>query len=74
MPTGMTVSHEGRIFVNFPKWGDNMTFTVAEILAGQGNIIVAYPDETINLTDLNDQAAALVSVQYPRTITSQACR
>jgi hypothetical protein len=22
MPTGVTVSHQGRIFVNFPKWGD----------------------------------------------------
>jgi hypothetical protein len=22
MPTGVTVSHKGRIFVNFPKWGD----------------------------------------------------
>ena len=63
MPTGVTVSHKGRIFVNFPKWGDNVTFTVAEILAGQGNAIVAYPDETINQTDPNDQAAALVSVQ-----------
>ncbi len=20
MPTGVTVSHQGRIFVNFPKW------------------------------------------------------
>lgn len=55
MLTGVTVSQEGQIFVNFPKWGDNMTFTVAEILAGQGNSIVAYPDDKINLTDLNDQ-------------------
>ncbi len=62
MPTGVTVSHEGRIFVNFPKWGDNVTFTVAEIIAGEGRL-VAYPDETINQTDPNDPAAALVSVQ-----------
>ena len=27
MPTGVTVSHQGRIFVNFPKWGDDVTFT-----------------------------------------------
>jgi sugar lactone lactonase YvrE len=24
MPTGVTVSHKGRIFVNFPKWGDDV--------------------------------------------------
>ena len=30
MPTGVTVSHQGRIFVNFPKWGDEVAFTVAE--------------------------------------------
>lgn len=31
MPMGVTVSHQGRIFVNFPKWGDEAPFTVAEI-------------------------------------------
>ena len=62
MPTGVTVSHEGRIFVNFPKWGDEMSFTVAEIKAGEGRV-VAYPDEAINQTNPNDLAAALVSVQ-----------
>ena len=29
MPTGVTVSQKGRIFVNFPKWGDDVSFTVA---------------------------------------------
>ena len=24
MPTGVTVSHTGRVFVNFPKWGDEV--------------------------------------------------
>jgi sugar lactone lactonase YvrE len=62
MPTGVTVSHKGRIFVNFPKWGDDVSFTVAEIIAAEGKL-VAYPDETINQTDPNDQAASLVSVQ-----------
>lgn len=32
MPTGVTVSHSGRIFVNFPQWGDDVTATVAEVL------------------------------------------
>ena len=39
MPTGVTVSHKGRIFVNFPKWGDDVSFTVAEIRNGE---MVAY--------------------------------
>jgi len=60
MPTGVTVSRGGRIFVNFPKWGDDVAFTVAEIRDGRP---VAYPDEAFNRTDPNDPAAALVSVQ-----------
>ena len=60
MPTGVTVSHQGRIFVNFPRWGDEVPFTVSEIRDGEA---VAYPDVAINQTDPNDQAAALVSVQ-----------
>jgi sugar lactone lactonase YvrE len=62
MPTGVTVSQEGRIFVNFPKWGDEVSFTVAEIEAEDGKA-VAYPHESINQTNPNDLAAALVSVQ-----------
>jgi sugar lactone lactonase YvrE len=60
MLTGVTVSHHGRIFVNFPKWGDDVTFTVAEVRDGQP---VAYPDEAINQTDMANQAKTLVSVQ-----------
>jgi sugar lactone lactonase YvrE len=60
MPTGVTVSHSGRIFVNFPKWGDNVSFTVSEI---RDNKAVAYPDEVMNQTNPNDLAAAFVSVQ-----------
>lgn len=60
MPTGVTVSHKGRIFVNFPKWGDDVQFTVAEIKNGQA---IAYPNDAINRTDPNDHAKALVSVQ-----------
>jgi sugar lactone lactonase YvrE len=62
MPTGVTVSQEGRIFVNFPKWGDEVSFTVGEIRAGECGV-VAYPDETVNQTNPNDLAGALVSVQ-----------
>jgi len=61
MPTGLTVSHKGRIFVNFPKWGDEVQYSVAEVL-NDGNII-AYPDAALNKTDDNDQASTFVSVQ-----------
>ncbi len=63
MPTGVTVSQKGRIFVNFPKWGDEVSFTVAEVRDGKA---VAYPDEATNQIYPHDQAAdasALVSVQ-----------
>jgi sugar lactone lactonase YvrE len=46
--------------LNFPKWGDEVSFTVAEIIGGK---VVAYPNEVINQTDPNDLASALVSVQ-----------
>ena len=35
MPTGMAVARGGWIFVNFPKWGDDVQFTVADAV---GNI------------------------------------
>jgi sugar lactone lactonase YvrE len=60
MPTGVTVSQQGRIFVNFPKWGDEVSFTVAEIRDGE---TVAFPDEAMNQTNPDNLAAALVSVQ-----------
>lgn len=60
MPTGVTVSHQGRIFVNFPKWGDDVEFTVAEWRDGK---FVAYPNQAFNQTQSDNLAAALVSVQ-----------
>jgi hypothetical protein len=53
MPTGLTVSHKGRIFVNFPKWGDNVQYSVAEVLKDGSTI--AYPDMELNRTDENDK-------------------
>jgi sugar lactone lactonase YvrE len=60
MPTGVTISQHGRIFVNFPKWGDDVRFTVGEVREGEA---VAYPDEAINQTDLDNLTAAFISVQ-----------
>ncbi|MGI4755331.1 MAG: L-dopachrome tautomerase-related protein, partial [Janthinobacterium lividum] len=45
MPTGVTVSRSGRIFVNFPRWGDDVPFTVAELVKGKA---VAYPNAQVN--------------------------
>lgn len=60
MPTGVTVSQSGRIFVNYPKWGDDVKFTVAELVDGEA---VAYPSEEFNKPDSDADADALVSVQ-----------
>ncbi|GFE68225.1 L-dopachrome tautomerase-related protein [Chroococcus sp. FPU101] len=60
MPTGVTVSQEGRIFTNFPRWGDQVDFTVAEIKNGQP---VAYPNAEINKPNSSDPSKSFVSVQ-----------
>jgi sugar lactone lactonase YvrE len=60
MPTGVTVSHHGRIFVNFPRWGDDVPFTVAELRDGEP---VAYPNVEVNREDAADLAGHLQSVQ-----------
>lgn len=44
--TGVAVSHEGRIFVNYPRWSDDVPVSVAEILPT--GAIKPYPDETWN--------------------------
>ena len=60
MPTGVTVSHSGRIFVCFPKWGDKVDFTVAEVRNGGP---VPYPDAAFNRAEEGHTADRLVSVQ-----------
>lgn len=60
MPTGVTVSASGRIFVNYPKWGDDVKFTVAEIIDGEA---VAYPNQEFNQNASDADPDALVSVQ-----------
>jgi sugar lactone lactonase YvrE len=60
MPTGVSVSASGRIFVNFPKWGDDVVFTVAEIRDGKS---VAFPDQAWNTPSADDDTTAFVSVQ-----------
>ena len=60
MPTGVTVSPDGRIFVNFPRWGDKVDFTVAEIKSGES---LPFPNPEINRPDLQRPAESLISVQ-----------
>ncbi|MEW6249521.1 MAG: L-dopachrome tautomerase-related protein [Planctomycetota bacterium] len=60
MPTGVTVSRSGRIFVNFPRWGDQVDFTVAELKRGQPQ---PYPDARTNQLDEARGANCFVSVQ-----------
>lgn len=72
MPTGVTVSHTGRIFLNFPRWGDDVPYTVAELVNGSA---VPYPGAEINdwpgrslpdpttATDETVNASHFVSVQ-----------
>src|SRR5215213_825238 len=60
MPTGVAVADDGRIFVCYPRWGDDVRFTVAELRDGQE---VPYPDATINAFDEDDPSGTLVSVQ-----------
>jgi sugar lactone lactonase YvrE len=45
MPTGVTVSREGRIFINFPRWEDQVAATVVELRDGQE---VPYPNAELN--------------------------
>lgn len=60
MPTGVTVSRTGRIFVNFPHWGDQVPFTVAEVKNGKA---VPYPNAQINRINKAHPEACLCSVQ-----------
>jgi sugar lactone lactonase YvrE len=60
MPTGVTVAADGRIFVNFPRWGDEVPFTVGVIRNGK---VEAYPDAKINIFDPLNPGETLGSVQ-----------
>lgn len=60
MPTGVTVSQGGRIFVNFPRWGDKVDYTVAEVKNGS---TVPYPDANINRPNTSQPSQSFISVQ-----------
>lgn len=60
MPTGVSVSETGRIFICFPKWGDDVRFTVAEIVEGR---LQPYPDLETNLINPLNIHKSFISVQ-----------
>ncbi|WNB87273.1 L-dopachrome tautomerase-related protein [Cellulomonas sp. ATA003] len=60
MPTGVSVSRAGRVFVNYPLWGDDVPATVTELRDGAA---VPYPDVAWNSPSGDDDAGAFVSVQ-----------
>ena len=60
MPTGVSVSEDGRIFVNFPKWGDDVKYTVAEIVNDR---LVPYPSLEANIANPNNPSQGFISVQ-----------
>jgi sugar lactone lactonase YvrE len=60
MPTGVTVAAGGRIFVTFPRWGDAVAVTLAEMKDGQP---VAYPSRDMNRLDPTRPAGTFISVQ-----------
>ncbi|KQT46233.1 hypothetical protein ASG43_11375 [Aureimonas sp. Leaf454] len=43
--TGVTVSPDGRVFVNFPRWTEDAPISVGEVKDG---VVTAYPDEAWN--------------------------
>jgi sugar lactone lactonase YvrE len=47
--TGVAVSREGRVFVNYPRWSDNVTFSVGEIQASGD--VTPFPDSEWNAWD-----------------------
>jgi sugar lactone lactonase YvrE len=60
MPTGVAVSIGRRVFVCFPRWGDSVPFTVAEIKNGQPS---PYPNQSMNNNDPAHASAVFVSAQ-----------
>ena len=61
--TGVAVSEDGRVFVNFPRWFEDSPVSVAEIKGGK---LVPYPDAAWNgfrMADPTDPGDRFVCVQ-----------
>ena len=53
MPTGVTVSHDQRIFVNFPRWSDDIPMSVG-VLRANGSVL-PFPDAAWNSWQPGDE-------------------
>lgn len=60
MPTGVTVAPNGRIFLNYPQWGDRPAFAVGELKDGK---VTAYPNHEVNDPSTGGPADHFISVQ-----------
>ncbi|HSV13118.1 MAG TPA: L-dopachrome tautomerase-related protein [Tepidisphaeraceae bacterium] len=60
MPTGVAVSRDNRVFVNYPRWGDPVAYSVTEVKNGQA---VPFPDDRITKLNMDDPQHSLISVQ-----------
>jgi sugar lactone lactonase YvrE len=60
MPTGVTVSKSGRVFISIPRWGDPVEFTVAEVKNGKAE---PFPNLAYNKLNTDAPDKCLVSVQ-----------
>jgi len=52
--TGIAVSKTGRVFVNYPRWGFTLPFSVGELQ--EDGTVLPYPDENWNLWGSGDDA------------------
>lgn len=60
MPTGVAISKNGRLFINFPKWGDDVTYSVVELVDEKE---IPYPNEEMNRYDSTNPINTFLSVQ-----------
>lgn len=60
VPTRIGISEKSRVFVNFPRWGDRVPFTVGELREGK---VVPYPDFALNQPDPQRPEKGFISVQ-----------
>lgn len=65
MPTGVAVSSEGRVFTNFPRWGDDVRFTVAEVRNG-----AAVPYPALEMQKLPRDSSSMSSEDAAKTLLS----
>jgi sugar lactone lactonase YvrE len=61
--TGVSVSENGRIFANFPRWRNNVPFSVVEVSAKNKHLL--YPDRKMNSWKMGDPISddKFISVQ-----------